>query len=474
MRSTLFLEAVVRAQGPTSRGSIRDVQVFRHDSLAAHIDLYEFLLDPKREPDFFLQNGDKIFVPIIRSHVRVTGEVNREAIYELNPNKEENLCDIISLAGGFTDMAFKDKVELSSVKPGGDRVIRYVNLSEKNVFADTSRDCVLANNDRIHVYSKLDQIPKQIVTILGEVNKPGEYEFEENMHVSDLIIKAGSLTRSAFHLSAEVAKVDPKKSVKTVKINLDSLLSDTNPSKDIILEPDDHVFIRKIPEWQVGPLVEFRGEVQFPGFYPIVRDSTFLSDVFEKAGGFTKQALVSEAKLVRFREPMLEDKEYQRLTNMRRDEMSDLEYEYFVMKQNTEDVREIVLDFYELLVKNKKSEDVLLKEGDVIVIPKKPDVVFVSGRVSRPGGVLYKPGKKFDYYIKKAGGFSWDANGGKAKIIKVTGEIVDDEDVKTFTPGDRIWVPRKQERNFWRIFRDTMLVAGQMATIYLVIKNATE
>ncbi|NIA31583.1 MAG: hypothetical protein GWP06_16955, partial [Actinobacteria bacterium] len=261
--------------------------------------------------------------------------------------------------------------------------------------------------------------------------------------------------------------------VKSFKVNLRDILTNPDSPQDMLLEADDHVFIRRIPDWKVGPLVEIRGEVMFPGKYPIVEDSTTLGDIIKQAGGVTNDALIREAKLIRSREKLLQDKEYERLKSMTREEMSDQEYEYFVMKQNTQDVRAIVVDFYKLLVQDDKNEDVTLKTGDVIVVPKRPNVVFVSGRVSRPGGVLYQPGANLGYYIRKAGGFAWDADKRKTKIIKVSGETKDDEDIKSFSPGDRIWVPRKPDRNYWKILRDTIMAVGQIATIYLVIHNAT-
>ena len=467
------LDAIIIAKGPTKKGSLRDVQVFRGDSLVTHIDLYDFLLLPKGTKDFYLLNGDKIFVPVLRSEIYVEGEVNREAIYELNPNKNERLCDVLSLAGGLDDLAFKQKIEISHLNADGYRQVEYVNFENIDCRNDTTANIIIRNNDRIHVYSIEDQVPAQVVTIHGEVRKPGEYQFEQNMHVSDLLLKAGSLNRSAYLLEAEVARAAPGQPVKSLKVNLEDILSNPDSPQDILLEADDHVFIRRIPDWKVGPLVEIRGEVTFPGKYPIVEDSTTLGDIIKQAGGVTNDALIREAKLIRSREKLLQDKEYERLKSMTREEMSNLEYEYFVMKQNTQDVRAIVVDFYKLLVLGDKNEDVTLKTGDVIVVPKRPNVVFVSGRVSRPGGVLYQPGAKLGYYIRKAGGFAWDADRRKTKIIKVSGETKDDEDIKNFSPGDRIWVPRKPDRNYWKILRDTIMAVGQIATIYLVIHNAT-
>src|SRR5690606_26415167 len=111
--------------------------------------------------------------------------------------------------------------------------------------------------------------------------------------------------------------------------------------KDLLLSADDQLFVRRIPGWRVGQNVELRGEVKFPGIYPVVKDSSTLKMLLTEAGGFTDEALVGEAKLIRKREAVVEDKEFLRLKNMARDEMSKLEYEYFVMKQNNADIQEI-------------------------------------------------------------------------------------------------------------------------------------
>ncbi len=464
------LDAVTSAQGPTERGSLRDIQVYRGENMVASVDLYTHLLKPGQSADILLQSGDKIFVPPARLHAEIIGEVYRPAIYELAPGHPENLLELITLAGGFTDLAIRDEVELSRMEPDGSRRVEYHSLADGNPAAAPR----LANGDRICVYSAAQRTPRQMVSIQGEVNHPGAYEWEAGMRVRDLILKAGSLTRSAWMLRAEVASVDPKKPPVIHEINLENLLHAGADSLDLLLGADDQVFIRRIPDWKVGPLVEVRGEVMFPGFYPIIDDSTRLSEVMRMVGGFTADALVSDAKLTRRLQPLPEDKEYERLLAMPRDQMSDREYEYLVLKQNSSDARRIVVDFRRLLQLKDRSQDVALRDGDVIDVPKTPRVVQVSGRVARPGGVLYKPGANFKYYITQAGGLSWDADGHRTKVIKAAGDILDDEAVKEFGPGDRIWVPRKPDRNYWQILRDTILVAGQIATIYLVIQNATK
>jgi len=466
------LDAVGQAEGPTDIGSLRDIQVFRGDSLVVRVDLYDHLLKVGAGVTGLLQSGDQIFVPVCRKRVQVNGQVHRPAIYEINPLRPERLTQLINLAGGMTDFAFTDKIEYSRLDEKGQRQVHF--FSWPALQQDPDQDPWLNNGDRIQVFSKLDQVPKKTVTIYGEVNRPGEYEFEKDLRLSDLILKAGYLTRSAYLLKAEIARVEPMQSAHTMDVDLVAVLIQKDADQDMLLDADDQVFIRRIPGWRVGPTVEVRGEVKFPGFYPIVQDSTTLKMILLQAGGFTEEALIGEAKLIRKHAAVLEDKEFDRLKSMTRDDMSKLEYEYFVMKQNSAEIHEIVVDFAKLMMRDDPSQDVALQDGDVIFIPQTPNVVLISGRVGKPGGVVHKANADLNYYIAQAGGYAWDADHKRTKVIKVTGEIRDDEEVDRFVPGDRVWVPRKSEHDYWQIFRDIMLVAGQVATMYLVIHTASK
>jgi len=465
------LDALVSAQGPTPCGSLRNIRIYRADSAVAVVDLYQLLLNPQQNEQVLLQNGDRIFIPDVEHRVVVQGEVKRSAIYELRDLLDENAGDLIQWAGGPTDLAYLDKIELSRQNADGSRSVYYFSLTNS---ADSISQRPLKNLDSITLYNRSQQLPLQQVTLYGEVQKPGVYPLEQNMRVSDLILKAGNLLRSAYMLQAEVAKVDPQSSPTILTIDLAAVMAGEKPEEDILLDADDQIFIRRIPQWQVGPTVEVTGEVLFPGAYTIVRDSTTLSDILRQTGGFTADALLPEAKLIRRHVPAVEDKEYERLKEMTRDQMSNAEYEYFVMKQNTSEIREIVVDFYKLMITGDRSEDVVLLNGDQIVIPQKPNTVMVTGRVGRAGGILYKPGADLKYYVARAGGYTWDADSRRIKVIKASGEAINDEDVVSFDPGDRVWVPRKRDRTFWRTFGEVMTTLYQLATIYLVIDSVIE
>ncbi|MEE4310228.1 MAG: SLBB domain-containing protein [candidate division KSB1 bacterium] len=466
------IDALSMAGGPSLKGSLRDVRLIRNGVKKTSVDFYDFLLNPDFKDFAFLESGDRIYVPLMEGRVQIHGEVKRNKTFELKPGADERLSDIIILAGGFTDYAYLKEIELSRVQQSGERRVMYIDYEKILEEPGHPSNAILKNDDVIRIYSKLDQIEKKVVHIHGEVRRPGTYPLEEELKLSDLILKSGNLKRNAYMLEAEIAKIDPKQPTQYLKVDLQQLMVGGTGDIDPVLEADDRVFIREIPEWNVGPTVEVQGEMMFPGTYSITKDSTKLSEILEKAGGFTNEALVRESKLVRKSARIIIDKEYDRLKQMSREDMTSSEYQYLVMKENTQDIGQVVVDFYKLAVRKDRSEDVLLKDGDVILVPKRPHVVYVTGRISRPGGIMYVSGKKLKYYLGKAGGASWDAHLRKIKVTKVTGEILDDEDVDRFEPGDIIWVPRKPDRDWWEVFRQTIAVAAQVATVYLVVDRA--
>ncbi len=462
-------DAIYLAGGPKENGSLRKIHIIHGDNPLVKVDLYDLLLKGIGRGGPTLQPGDIIKVLPLISSVSIAGEIIRPGRYELSSEYEETLSDIFKLAAGPSPLAYLERVEISRRQADGRREICFVDAADSVLLSKIS----LQDGDRIRIYNITEQYQQPTVEIFGEIRRPGKYDLEKSLTLRDLILKAGGVTRSAYLLCAELDRIDPNQPVQRFKFSLEELLSDPNSDQNVLLDEFDRIIIRQIPEWLVGPGINIKGEVMFPGFYSITKDCTKISDILRLAGGFTKDAFLREAKLIRPSTPIQYDPELDRLKNLTRDEMSDLEYEYLVMKQN-QDIKLVVVDFYKLWIQKDKSQDMILEHGDIIEIPEAPHVVQVTGRVSNPGGVLFKQDMDIKYYIQKAGGTTWDANRKKTKVIKSSGEILDDEDVKELNLGDVIWVPRKPDRNYWQIFRDTMMVLGQLATIYLVAQNATK
>ncbi len=328
---------------------------------------------------------------------------------------------------------------------------------------DLTRDPNLRDGDVISVPPV-----EQIVSIYGAVAKPGDYEWVKGEGVFDLIELAKGLRPDADSSLVILTRFAPDGvGIRTLKIDLRS-------QRDLTLMPDDRVFVRYRPQYHLKKEVYIQGEVRHPGVYPIKEGFTTLSQVIDEAGGFTKQASLELAEVIREGGEEEEDKEFERLKDIPVSEMTRTEYEYFKMRGRERKGR-LSVDFEKLFAQADHKEDILLKDGDLIRIPPKPKVVWVLGQVAYPGGVGYIPGKPLSYYVQMAGGYGPSARRGKVRVIRAKGsEWVWPKQVGMLKPGDTIWVPEKPERSWWEVTKEAMAVLSQVATVYIVVKQAVK
>jgi polysaccharide biosynthesis/export protein len=152
--------------------------------------------------------------------------------------------------------------------------------------------------------------------------------------------------------------------------------------------------------------------------------------------------------------------------------MKEDEYGYFKMKSR-QLPGQMVVNFERALVKGDPRDNVLLQRGDLVIIPSRKDYVGLLGEVAHPGNVAYRPGLNAGGYIRAAGGFSEKADKGDTRVIKAgTGEWMKPGEAGKLAPGDVVFVPEKQPKDFWRLFRETLTVAAQLAALYLVVDTA--
>ncbi|HET9235523.1 MAG TPA: SLBB domain-containing protein, partial [Candidatus Eisenbacteria bacterium] len=244
---------------------------------------------------------------------------------------------------------------------------------------------------------------------------------------------------------------------------------------DFTLQPEDVLLVRVRPESRLRELVEIRGEVKYPGSYPIDEGKTRLSELIAWAGGLTPDAFLAEAKLIRggLAEPT-DDPEFERLKKIPVADMQEREYGYFKMKSR-QLPGQMVVNFDQALNHGSQRDDILLERGDVVDIPTLKEYVQLLGMVARPGNVTYRPGLNASGYVREAGGFADRADKGDMRVIKAgTGEWMKPGEAGKLSPGDVVFVPEKQGADFWRLFRDTLTVAAQLAAIYLVFETATD
>jgi protein involved in polysaccharide export with SLBB domain len=307
----------------------------------------------------------------------------------------------------------------------------------------------------------IDHVDK-VVSISGMIKYPGIYEFIEGETIDHLITIAGGLMAKARKDSIEVVSFE-----KDGKTQVSRYYSSEEISKNgQLLHFEDQVMIRELPNYFDPKFVQIEGYVKYPGYYKINENKTTLSEIINEAGGFRKDASFIDATLTRNSGTVEIDPEYERLKTMLRADMTDDEYDYFKAKSRQRQGK-VVVDFDLLFNKGEKSEDVILKRGDVISVPEAKDYVILLGQVVSPGNIVYEPRLTVNDYIQLAGGFGWRAEDGDVRVIKAnTGEWLDAEDVDSLKPGDTIWIPETPPGpKFWDVFTASLAVVGQVAAI---------
>jgi len=399
--------------------------------------------------------------------VSVTGSVEQPGTYSAFAH--ERISEIVQKAGGFTDSSSQRNV---IVKRANGSELR-ADVGKFLSIGDQSKNPYALDGDVIYVPVIEDTISHY--GIYGAVRAPGECEYGVEDSLLDLINLAHGLTSDANLSLAEIIRFNPdNQTTTTIPVLLGELLDEGKRELNLPLKRDDRVFIRSIPKYHQKKQVTIQGEILYPGVYAIEEGKTKVTDLVKMAGGFTTQASLPEAEMIRGYYMDVVDLEYERLKKMEVADMSKQEYEYFKTKSR-EKQGKISCDFVKLFQDNQEDQDILLKDGDRIRIPVKSLVVRVSGNVVNPGLLSFEPGRDYTFYIEKAGGYSWRASKGEVRVIKeVTGEWLKPGKSTRIHPGDTIWIPGKPDRDYWGFFKDTMIVLGNMATLYLVVREAAK
>jgi len=242
----------------------------------------------------------------------------------------------------------------------------------------------------------------------------------------------------------------------------------------IVLQPDDHVIVRGDDNYHRSSSVTIDGEVAFPGVYVFSGRRVSLLALIDSAGGFTPYADVEHMQIGRGNPPSWETDLRARVEQIPQELRTRSEDDWLLADAISIPGR-ISTDFVKLFKERDLEYDVLLTDGDRINIPKHADYVNVIGRVVRPGLVPHRMGEGFDYYLKRAGGFAWQADRGRSFVIKGgTGATLKKGSVKAIDPGDMIVVPTKRGKKYWNTFKDVLIVAANLSTIYLVVDQAVK
>ena len=395
-----------------------------------------------------------IFISLLdfrKIKVSLTGDVVKPSIFVLSANSR--LIDIIAISEGFTETSDIRNILIIS-KDSTEKKYDFLSFLR---FGDYSNNPILVEGDVVLV-KRVDKI----VQISGEIIYPAIYEFREGETILDLIALAGGFTYKARKDSIElVTFVDNGEKQVSTYFSHETLIE-----KDVVLQNKDHVMVRQIPEYLIDYFIKIDGYVKYPGWYRITRDSTSLKHMIEQAGGFLKEASLTEASIKRKMDVEEVDPEYERLKLIPTDKMTEDEYDYFKSKSR-QSTGTVIVDFVKLFKKNDLDENIVLRKGDIINVPQKKDYIIMLGQFVNPGKIIFDSTLTIEDYVNLAGGFGWRALEGDVRVIKAkTGEWVDaDEDV-LLQPGDTIWAPEDPPGpKFWTVFTDVLTVVAQVAVI---------
>jgi len=314
--------------------------------------------------------------------------------------------------------------------------------------------------DNLKRQASIDGLPR-VVSSNGTVRFPGEYPLSQGMTVRDLIALSGGLVESAYSQSAEVSRIDlsnPNRAVSSI------LISDLTTSASTGLEPLDYVEFRTIPEFRETESITLEGEFVFPGTY-VFEKGEMLSSVIQRAGGFTDEAFVDGSVFLRESLREREQKEIDRLLDLLNDEIAvdqlrDSNSEIAVDEQRVAAQKGAIASLANSVATGRlvvpladivayRAQDVVLKSGDRLIVPKLSQEVTILGEVRRPTSYLFDPSFSQSDYIEQSGGFKDRADKNDVYIVKAGGEIIMPKRGlfkfrsanNTISPGDTIVVP---------------------------------
>lgn len=394
---------------------------------------------------FKLADGDSVTVDSILARyentVTVTGAVFHPGQYDLGSNP--TVRALVQSAGGVTEDAFQGRAVLHRMKP--DRTWRVLSVDLEGVLNGTVADMTLENEDVLTISVRQDKSNERTITILGEVLLPGTYEYAENETIEDFIIQAGGLTDAASTARVDVSRriIDPKATTyrkeiaQTFSFTLkNGLLVDADRS--FTLMPYDEVMVRRSPGYMPQRNIMVEGEVLFEGSYTLDKKNLRLSDAIKMAGGVTDQAYIRGARIER---PLNEDEKF-RLEHLLKMAQVQGGSGLDASKMGQDTVYYVGIELDKALANPGSDYDVVLREGDRLVVPEYSGTVKINGNVMHPNTVAYMQGKPYKWYINKAGGYGIGAKKSKAYILYQNG-LVSKASKGKIEPGCEIIVPNK-------------------------------
>jgi protein involved in polysaccharide export with SLBB domain len=450
---------------------------------------------------FKLQNGDKITIDKIleriENQVIINGAIFRPGPYSLTENP--TLLALLKSAEGPKEDAYLQKVRIIRLKPDLTTSVFSVNLAK--LLNGEISDIPLLREDRIEVSSNFDLKEIYTVGIRGEINKIDDLPIEDptkinapkkelimekapyynDMTLMDIIMYANGLKESAAGGSIDVIRRKRKSGAlddltitsdlgKTYSFNIKSNLQLEEKDALFLLEPFDEVFVRASPNYETQQFITVTGQVIKQGPYGLERKDERLSDIIKRTGGLSDFAFVEGATLVR--QNVLTDLEIenkkQQLDALKPTKNGTLELDQVA----TITKERIGIDLDKAIKNPGSNYDIILQDGDILTIPKKPQTVKLSGEVLYPNTTQFDENFSFKDYISRAGGYTGQSLKGSSYILYANGSVDRTKKIFLFKiypkvrPGSEIVVPLKNKRTtFGEVVGTLAGVSTAMTTI---------
>ncbi|MBO4849397.1 MAG: SLBB domain-containing protein [Prevotella sp.] len=415
---------------------------------------------------FTLSDGDSISVDSIidrfSNMVEVKGAVFRPGMYEVG-QEIGTVRSLIEHAEGLKEEAFTPHAVMHRMKP--DRTLEVVQIDIEGIMSGSLPDVSLRPNDVLFIPTRQEMMEDQTITIHGEVHYPGVYKYASNETLEDFILQAGGLTETASTVKVDIARRVSNPSALTTDSIIantfsfalkDGFVIDGEPGFTLI--PFDEVYVRKSPGSYKQQNVMIEGEVMFSGTYTISTKDMRISDLVAVAGGLNDRAYALGARLERryTQEERLNAIEalkkareqaelnlQEQIARSGNANLMNMTQTQQLQKYEVGDTYPVGIDLDKALKQPGCDDDIVLREGDRIIVPQYTGTVKISGEVMHPNSVAYEMGKNVSYYIDQAGGFGSLAKKRQAYIIYMNGKVAKVNHKAKPMPGCEIVVPSK-------------------------------
>jgi protein involved in polysaccharide export with SLBB domain len=489
--NTTLKEALGLAGGLTPAAWTNRIQIERFKENKFQM-VFDFAGEsPQALPDVEVQDGDiiKIF-PIVEKNknaVYLSGNVVRPGTYEYKEGMK--LSDLLPdfqslLAESYFDYAIVLRQDPPSFL---NRIVPF-NLKKAMEDHASADNVTLQARDEVIIYSRDFFEPDRTVTIDGAVTAPIKQKLLENMKIRDLIIKAGGLLDNASLERGELYRRSSENETSTtekIEFCVSCALSD-DPKHNLALKRFDRVYIRSKKGWEEEKRVVLKGEFTYSGEYVLLEHET-LGQLIDRAGGFTKEAYLPGALLVRPSIKSLEQKRTGEYADGLEVDAVSLSTALASKGENTAESQQLLQQQLFMINKLRAKEaegrvvidmtkpesykDFVPEDGDSLFVPKKIGTVSVIGEVFNPATFRYEENRALArYYVEMTGGFKETASKKNIYIFKANGSIITNKNINVMetalAPGDVVVVPQRIEyKNNFKIFMDSVQAMVSIATI---------